>query len=196
MLHYSYTEDLAPTLRCPPIWGGIDHTRTSLFTALVALIVTALAPIPPAAAQADDSAANLGGLNASGAAVSIVGTGGLVISGTLLVPEGGEVVLALTTADNFDEPDASLGGILFAVDQPEDGTDAYAFRFEDVAPGRYALKGYLDTNGNRQLDVGMFGPREPWITYRDERFTFRAPRFEDVSFELLEDLTGIVLEFR
>ena len=53
-----------------------------------------------------------------------------------------------------------------------------------VPPGRYAVKCFQDTNGNRKLDIGMFGPKEPWAVHRPARPKLRPPRFEEMAFEL------------
>jgi len=47
------------------------------------------------------------------------------------------------------------------------------FEFAGLAPGHYALKCFQDVNGNKKLDIGMFGPKEPWSTYRLARPKFR-----------------------
>jgi hypothetical protein len=44
------------------------------------------------------------------------------------------------------------------------------------------------------MDVGMFGPKEPWALYLPHRPKFHAPRFKDVKFELKENLEGLVLD--
>ena len=40
-------------------------------------------------------------------------------------------------------------------------------------------------NGNGDLDMGSFGPKEPWGTYRDARPKFRGPKFEEMAFVIL-----------
>jgi uncharacterized protein (DUF2141 family) len=81
--------------------------------------------------------------------------------------------------------------------KPEDLTRRRVpFDFADLAPGRYALKCFQDTNGNRKIDIGMFGPKEPWCTYRFARPKFRAPRFEELAFDVAKDVTDIPLEMQ
>lgn len=57
------------------------------------------------------------------------------------------------------------------------------FEFTGLVPGRYALKAFQDTNGNGKIDIGMFGPKEPWATYRLARPKLRPPRFEEMAFD-------------
>lgn len=56
------------------------------------------------------------------------------------------------------------------------------FRF-DVPAGRYAVSAFEDVNGNGKLDVGLFGPQKPSGFFKPF-CARRAPRFDDVSFDL------------
>ncbi len=55
--------------------------------------------------------------------------------------------------------------------------------FTDLPPGFYALKAYLDLNGNRKLDRDWLGrPREPWaisngIRAKPDRASWEGARF-------------------
>jgi uncharacterized protein (DUF2141 family) len=70
------------------------------------------------------------------------------------------------------------------------------FELAGLAPGRYALKCFQDTNGNKKIDIGMFGPKEPWSTYRLARPKFRPPRFEEMAFDAVQDVTNAHLILR
>jgi len=70
------------------------------------------------------------------------------------------------------------------------------FEFVGLTPGRYALKCFQDTNGNKRLDIGVFGPKEPWATYRLARPKLRPPRFEEMAFNVAEDVTNAHLILR
>jgi uncharacterized protein (DUF2141 family) len=60
------------------------------------------------------------------------------------------------------------------------GSVAYSF---ELKPGTYTVSAYEDENENGKIDMGAFGPKEPSGFYR--KFTaWRAPKFEDVKFEL------------
>jgi uncharacterized protein (DUF2141 family) len=65
------------------------------------------------------------------------------------------------------------------------GADAI-FSFE-VPAGRWAISAYEDKNGNGQLDMGLFGPKEPsgfWPAFNG----WHKPRFEEVSFSVNADI--------
>jgi len=68
------------------------------------------------------------------------------------------------------------------------------FELKGVPAGVYALRAFQDTNGNGDMDVGMFGPKEPWDLYLPHRPKFHAPRFKDVKFELKGDLVDLALD--
>jgi uncharacterized protein (DUF2141 family) len=70
------------------------------------------------------------------------------------------------------------------------------FQFAGLTPGRYALKCFQDTNGNKKIDIGLFGPKEPWATYRLAKPKFRAPRFEEMAFDAVQDVTDAHLILR
>ena len=66
-----------------------------------------------------------------------------------------------------------------------------AFRFSDVPEGRYAIRCFLDRNGNGKLDRGLFGPTEPWGFSGLTGSLRGKPAFKEVSFPLHDDLSGI-----
>ena len=70
------------------------------------------------------------------------------------------------------------------------------FEFAELAPGRYALKCFQDTNGNKKIDIGLFVPKEPWATYRLAKPKLRAPRFEEMAFDVVQDVTNADLLLR
>ena len=61
--------------------------------------------------------------------------------------------------------------------------EAAICRFDDVAPGRYAVSVSHDANGNRKLDTNLLGiPTEQWGVSNNVRPLMRAPRFEEAAF--------------
>jgi uncharacterized protein (DUF2141 family) len=60
-------------------------------------------------------------------------------------------------------------------------------RFKNLVPGRYAVAIMHDLNGNLILDKNFLGvPKEPWGVSNNVRPNFRAPEFEESSFEINE----------
>lgn len=63
-----------------------------------------------------------------------------------------------------------------------------ACRFDDVAPGQWAVSVSHDLNGNRQVDTNLVGmPTEAWGVSNNVRPTLRAPRFDEAAFKVTGD---------
>ena len=108
----------------------------------------------------------------------------LSISGTVSTEEkGGTIYIYLIDEEHFDLPGTGVDMISIEVTA---GRVHYEFR--NLNSGVFALRCFQDRNGNKKLDRGLFGPKEPWaLTWRKKkRF---PPRFEDISFDLNTDLT-------
>jgi uncharacterized protein (DUF2141 family) len=96
----------------------------------------------------------------------------VTLSGRVSGASGGHTVhVALWDADGFlREPKEDL--------RIAAGADT-SFRFR-VRPGRWTVSAYEDKNENGELDMGMFGPKEPsgfWHPFK----AWRKPRFDDVA---------------
>jgi len=122
------------------------------------------------------------GLASAGAAVQATKAATVAIGGEVRFEKAAPVFLQLLAQDaNGQEFVAREQVIALA---PEDlRRGRLRFEFADLAPGRYALKAFQDTNGNGKIDIGVFGPREPWATYRLARPKLRPPRFEEMAFD-------------
>lgn len=51
-------------------------------------------------------------------------------------------------------------------------------------------------NGAGKMEKGIFGPKEPWGTYRPARPILRAPRFDEIAFEVEKDVKNIKIELK
>jgi uncharacterized protein (DUF2141 family) len=71
-----------------------------------------------------------------------------------------------------------------------------SFEYHDVPKGNYCINCFQDTNGNGQLDKGLFGPTEPWCLYREVWVLMGRPVFKDICFALNEDLAGIEIRLK
>lgn len=57
--------------------------------------------------------------------------------------------------------------------------------FQNVPPGKYAVRLFHDENNNRQLDTGIFGiPKESWGCSNNVQAVMGPPRFEEMLFAL------------
>ncbi len=91
-----------------------------------------------------------------------------------------------------DVLDAYLQGIRF---DPA-GASEVRYEFTDVPSGTYAIRAFLDTNGNEEQDIGLFGPKEPWAIYQAPWLVLTPPRFDRVCFELAASRDHVDMELR
>lgn len=121
--------------------------------------------------------------------------GGHVVAGTISgISEEGELLISLVdregweaSAEELQNPGSFDGYVQGLLIVPEDRRSV-SYRFDEVPPGDYAIRAFLDTNGNENLDFGLFGPREPWGMYRDPRPVLGPPRFRAVAFTVAGDI--------
>ena len=105
------------------------------------------------------------------------------LSGKIQLTEmNGTVYLSLIDRQHFDEPGSGLDSIMVEV-----SSDLIPYEFSDIPKGVYAIRCFQDKNGNRKLDKGIFGPKEPWALTWNGKKRF-PPRFEDISFTLDGDM--------
>jgi hypothetical protein len=120
----------------------------------------------------------------------------LIIQGTIRFNSTGKLYVLLTNESLFEELYRGVRQRVIDPDSTALREGRQGFEFENVSPGTYALRCFQDENGNQELDMGWFGPTEPWgMSWNDKR-PLGIPRFHHCSFELVRDTTDIVLELR
>ncbi|MBI4773529.1 MAG: DUF2141 domain-containing protein [Deltaproteobacteria bacterium] len=132
------------------------------------------------------------------ASLSWSGSGGFTLEGEIRgAGDKGDVFYRLVDRGAFEEPADTghfrMGGVI-PIGNPDHAGASLTFVLKDVPPGRYALQSFQDINGNKKLDIGMFGPKEPWGNYRPSRPSFRAPAFDECAFDVNGPLNGIVVQ--
>ena len=119
-----------------------------------------------------------------------------VIGGTILVDTEGTLFVHLVDEAQFGIPFTGIQEIQIEVDSAVVESGVVDYRFLDVPTGRYGIRVYIDTNGNGELDRGLFGPKEPWgMSWQKEKL-FRIPSFRDVAFVLNDDLVDLTIDTR
>lgn len=91
----------------------------------------------------------------------------------------GTLVLFLVDRDNYDKP--LVGLVKREVLIVKEGE--YSCFFDDISPGNYGVKAFLDLNNDRKLNIGLMGPKEPWGFSWREKGKKGRPKFEDILFE-------------
>ena len=113
------------------------------------------------------------------------------------VGEQGDVYFRLADRGAFEEPADTnhfrMGGVI-PIQRRERAGENLTFVLKKVPSGRYVLQAFQDINGNGELDIGIFGPKEPWGNYRPSRPRFRAPTFEECAFDVNAPFNGIIVE--
>lgn len=117
------------------------------------------------------------------------------MSGTIRYPSKGTIYVFLADREAFETP---LHGIHELTLSPSDDGGKVAYRFSDVPAGTYAIRAFQDVNGNGKLDRGALGPKEPWgMSFAPGKTRgFGPPKFDDVSFSVEADVTGLAIELR
>ena len=112
----------------------------------------------------------------------------VTISGELRFEKAAPVFLQLLALDASGKETVARSQVI-TLESEDVARRSVRFEFAGLAPGWYALKAFQDTNGNGKIDIGMFGPKEPWATYRPARPKLRPPRFEEMAFDARASVT-------
>jgi uncharacterized protein (DUF2141 family) len=67
--------------------------------------------------------------------------------------------------------------------------------FDKLPPGVYAVRAFLDKNGNGKMDMGLMGPKEPTAVSWNGSAHFGMPTFDSTRFKLKSDTT-LVLQLK
>jgi uncharacterized protein (DUF2141 family) len=123
-------------------------------------------------------------------------TEGFKVAGKVSFTKTGDIYIELVTKAQFEGEEASSFGLIIPVGPEEQKAKKVSFEFENVPAGTYAIQCFQDINGNGGLDMGNFGPKEPWGMYRPKRHKFRGPRFNEIKFDVKKDMTDIQFEVK
>jgi len=104
------------------------------------------------------------------------------ISGICQVSRPGTLVVYIVDEKQFRVPMSGIQSHVSEISVPTSIIQLIPFTFR-VPAGRYALRCFLDTNGNGKLDRGLLGPLEPWGMSWQGKRPAGIPSFNDVSFQ-------------
>jgi uncharacterized protein (DUF2141 family) len=116
---------------------------------------------------------------------------GYKLAGTVAITESGNIMMALNNREEFTKNLPARFSQTIKVTSADLQQGRVSFAFEDVPEGTYAIQCYQDTNGNGRLDMFLGVPKEPWGTYKRKRPRFRGPKFNEIAFNVKQDLTDI-----
>lgn len=101
------------------------------------------------------------------ASMVIAETDGFTIRGIVNYNNSGAIIVKLLDQSEFERDisgkDPQSPFILKINADPSKGEiKSVQFLFTNVPAGAYAISVFQDVNGNGKLDMGLFGPVEPW----------------------------------
>jgi uncharacterized protein (DUF2141 family) len=110
-------------------------------------------------------------------------------------PEGATGTVALALFDQRQRFDAGTMPVETAT-LPLDGRTC-EWQLDGLPPGDYAIKAYLDSNGNGRLDRGALGaPTEPYGFSNDARGRLGPPSWEKARFTVGADRRELAIGLR
>ena len=122
---------------------------------------------------------------------------GFTVAGEISFEKKGDIYLRLASEIEFkNKKKESVFQTRISVRSAENEKGRVSFKFTDVPEGLYVIRSFQDENGNGELDSGLLGPKEPWAMYGLKRPVFKKPKFEDVSFDVSQDITDIYFELK
>ena len=121
---------------------------------------------------------------------------GFTVGGEVIFKKTGDLYIRLVNEEEFDGHKESSFRSVLNVGPEEIKKGKTPFLFQKVPRGIYAIRCFQDVAGNKKLDMGPFGPKEPWGMYRSKRPTFRGPEFEEISFTVNRVMTDIHIEVK
>ena len=106
---------------------------------------------------------------------------------TLEAPIGkGTILIALYGSEaDFDNDENVVQSAKITVDK----VGPYTTKLENLPSGKYVLALFQDVNDNGKLDTNLFGiPKEPYAFSQSPKVKWRAPRYDEVVFDLQQSL--------
>ncbi len=136
------------------------------------------------------------------ASIAYAGSEGFTVAGEIRFSESGNLFVQLVTKEQFmgnekkGEGRTSPIGMIIPIGEEDQKAKKASFTFKDVPTGTYGIRVFQDVNGNKNLDIGLFGPTEPWGMHRPKRPKFRGPTFEEIAFEVNRDMVDVMIELK
>ncbi|MCD4697450.1 MAG: DUF2141 domain-containing protein [Bacteroidales bacterium] len=113
------------------------------------------------------------------------------ISGEVQIFDVGVVYIYLVDEETAKTPMAGIKIIVIEEDNTNRDSLKMPFKFENVKEGIYAIRCYQDVNGNKKMDKGLFGPKEPWwLSWQEERHSI-IPKFKNIAFIVESNIRDI-----
>ena len=117
------------------------------------------------------------------------------ISGHLQYEKEGLLFLSLTSESQFMKNGVKPADFLILDAVPDSAGNRWVpFVMDSIPTGQYVISVFQDVNGNGKLDMGFMGPKEPFgFSVSRPRF---IPKFENLNFDVQEDIENMVIEVK
>ncbi len=102
---------------------------------------------------------------------------------TLEAPIGkGTILIAMYGSEaDFDQNENAVASAKVSVNK----VGSYQTSLEGISSGKYVIALFQDINDNGKLDTNFLGiPKEPYAFSRNPKVKWRAPKYEEVVFDL------------
>jgi uncharacterized protein (DUF2141 family) len=118
------------------------------------------------------------------------------VTGVLKFKGKGELFICIVTEEEFSGVGECSKGIQYVPTRADIDKGYIVFRFKELKKGVYGIRAFQDKNGNGELDMGMFGPKEPWGMSWNGTKRGIKPKFQEMSFELKADKKNLIVEMQ
>jgi uncharacterized protein (DUF2141 family) len=118
------------------------------------------------------------------------------VEGFCTVEDTGYLYVYIVDYDTFKVPSAGVKVITCEIVPGKSKGKKIPFTFEGIQEGVYGIRCFIDTDGNKKLNRGIFGPGEPWgMSFRDGRVN-GIPSFSDISFKVNSNIENIIIQIK
>lgn len=116
-----------------------------------------------------------------------------VLTVYVLCTEEGRLRVDLVDEATFGVPDRPLLRREVLIGQ-DDLSWPVSVSFHCLKAGRYAIRAFIDRNGDGRLNAGIFGPTEPWALSWATAPKRGIPSFDDEAFRVENGMNNITME--
>lgn len=118
------------------------------------------------------------------------------VSGSCEVQDEGVLFIYIVDSECFKRPMTGLKTVSTKVVLGKSHTKKVDFSFAGIPKGTYGIRCFLDKDGNKKLNRGMFGPTEPWgMSFKQGR-TAGIPTFLEISFKVDKSVENLIIHVK
>ncbi len=113
------------------------------------------------------------------------------LGGTVVVQSHGDLVFGVYDKDGYEQM-KPVKRICIKYDGSDAEKRSVPFLLQNIKPGQYVIACFQDENGNGKLDIGLFGPKEPWGVFNmKKKPIFGKPSYDDVVIKVSSNIKNL-----